>query len=76
MDMPNSEPILTGAQARRMLAQMKGAKMIALDTLTRLVAQDGFPAHPDPFGGPRRVFLASEIRAWFRARMGGQDPGT
>jgi len=64
----DTEPLLSGSQARQILAELRGGKKIAWQTLTRLVSLGGLPSHPDPFGGPRSVFLASEIQEWFQAR--------
>ncbi len=63
------EPILPAIRARKLLASLQGGTIIAAKTLSRLVAREGLPFHLDPFGTGRRVFLESEIHAWWTKKL-------
>lgn len=63
------EPLLFALHARKFLATLKGGIIIGNKTLAKLMAKEGLPWHPDPFGTGRRVFLESEIRAWWLSKL-------
>ena len=68
------EPLLSSNQTRVLLGRYKGCLKIDHPTLIRLVRHEGLPKHLDPFGSGKWCFLASEIAAWFKARMSAPAP--
>lgn len=67
--MDPQEPILYALHARRLLASLKGKKIISRKTLALLVNKEGLRSIPDPYGSGRRVFLESDIRAWWAKKL-------
>jgi len=63
------EAVMSANRARVFLAGLKGIKKVDMGTLNRLVLKEGLPKHLDPFGTGRWCFLASEIVAWFDAKL-------
>ncbi len=65
------EPLLHALPVRKLLGALKcaGGKIIAQKTLATLVSREGLPCHLDPFGSGRRVYLESEIRAWWEGKL-------
>jgi hypothetical protein len=63
------EPMLFALHARKLLASFKGGKIIGSKALAKLIQREGLPWHSDPFGSGRKVFIASELRAWWNERM-------
>jgi len=65
------EPLIAALKARKLLAGLKreGGSEIGKKTLSHLVTHEGLPAHPDPFGTGRRVYLESEIRTWWTQKL-------
>ena len=68
------EPVISCNRARVVLAQLKGCKKIDHTTLVRLVKKEGLPKHEDPFGTGHWCLLASEIEAWWAAKLAANQP--
>ena len=63
------EPCRTSHRIKQFLASLQGRKIISQKTLSVLVTREGLPCHLDPFGTGKRVFLESEVMAWWQQKL-------
>jgi len=63
------EPCRTTHGIKKFLASLQGRKIISQRTLSLLVTREGLPCHLDPFGTGKRVFLESEVLAWWQQKL-------